>query len=155
MKLFKNAVITVLILVLVLAGLAVKTFYDAGEFKIFDYQGDKLVHRRSVSGTLMHSPNDVLPVGPAAFYVTNDHGNSTVLGRMAEEYLQLARSYVLYYDGKNFRKVAEALSYANGINISPDRRTVYVAATVGQKIYMYDRNQNTGNLLPIKELIHE
>jgi hypothetical protein len=26
---------------------------------------------------------------------------------------------------------------------------------VGQKIYMYDRNQNTGNLLPIKELIHE
>jgi arylesterase/paraoxonase len=252
MKLFKNAVITVLILVLVVAGLAVKTFYDAGEFKkitphfngqvksfggvlsseditihplapmafissddrrshwaeknesrqgaiygfdldsvnpvlvnltkdfsrqlnphgigcwvaqngdlslfvvnhgqdghfveIFDYQGDKLVHRRSVSGTLMHSPNDVLPVGPAAFYVTNDHGNSTVLGRMAEEYLQLARSYVLYYDGKNFRKVAEALSYANGINISPDRRTVYVAATVGQKIYMYDRNQNTGDL---------
>jgi arylesterase/paraoxonase len=114
--------------------------------EIFDYRGDKLVHRRSVSDDMMHSPNDVLPVGPDAFYVTNDHGNSTALGRMAEEYLQLARSYVLYYGGKNFRKVAEGLSYANGINISPDRRTVYVAATVGQKVYVYDRNRNTGEL---------
>ena len=252
MKLFKKVIITVLVLVLVTAGLALKTFYDAGEFKkiephfngqvetiggvlsseditihtraamafissddrrahlaeknqprqgaiygfgldsvnpipvnltkdfsrplnphgigcwtaqngdlslfvvnhdrdghfveIFDYRGDKLVHRRSVSGGMMHSPNDVLPVGPDAFYVTNDHGNSTVLGRMAEDYLQLARSYVLYYDGKNFRKVAQAISYANGINISPDRRTVYVAATVGKKIYVYDRNRNTGDL---------
>jgi arylesterase/paraoxonase len=252
MKFFKKAIITVLILVLVLAGLGLKTFYDAGEFKeitphfdgqvqtvggvlsseditihpptamafissddrrahwsgkrqarqgailgldlnsdvpklvnltvdfphqlnphgigwwaapngdltllvvnhradghfveIFDYRGGRLIHRQSVSGELMHSPNDVIPVGPAAFYVTNDHGNSSELGRMAEEYLQLARSYVLYYDGKNFRKVDEGLAYANGINISADGRTVYVAATVGQKIYVYDRDLNTGDL---------
>jgi len=38
--------------------------------------------------------------------------------------------YVLYYDGKRFRKVAKKLAYANGINTSPDSRTVYVAATV-------------------------
>ena len=119
---------------------------DGHFVEIFDYRGNKLVHRRSVSGDMMHSPNDVLPIGPDAFYVTNDHGNSSVLGRMAEEYLQLSRSYVLYYNGKNFRKVAEALSYANGINISPDRRKVYVAATVGKKIYVYDRDLNTGDL---------
>jgi arylesterase/paraoxonase len=120
---------------------------EDGHFvEIFDYRNGKLVHRQSVSGALMHSPNDVLPVGPTAFYVTNDHGNSTVLGRMAEEYLQLARSYVLYYDGKTFRKVADALAYANGINTSSDGRTVYVAATVGQKIYVYDRDLNTGDL---------
>jgi arylesterase/paraoxonase len=252
MKFFKKTVITVLILVLVLAGLGVKTFYDAGEFKeimphfngqvkaiagvlsseditihpqsamafissddrrahwsgssrsrqgaiygfdlasasprlmnltadfprelnshgigwwmaqngdlslfvvnhrkdghfveIFDYRKGKLFHRQSLSGALTHSPNDVLPVGPTAFYVTNDHGNSTVLGRMAEEYLQLARSYVLYYDGKSFRKVGEGLAYANGINTSAEGRTIYVAATVGQKIYVYDRDLNTGDL---------
>ncbi|MBW2705675.1 MAG: hypothetical protein JRD84_05170 [Deltaproteobacteria bacterium] len=33
MKFIKKAIITVLILVLVLAGLGIKTFYDAGEFK--------------------------------------------------------------------------------------------------------------------------
>jgi len=120
--------------------------HDGHFVEIFDYRGGKLVHRQSVSGALMHSPNDVLPVGPDTFYVTNDHGNSSVLGRMAEEYLQLARSYVLFYDGKNFRKVAKALAYANGINTSSDGRTVYVAATVGQKIYVYDRDLNTGDL---------
>ena len=119
---------------------------DGHFVEIFDYRDGKLVHRQSVSGALMHSPNDVLPVGPTAFYVTNDHGNSTVLGRMAEEYLQLARSYVLYYDGKNFRKAAGALAYANGINLSLDGRTVYVTATVGQEIYLYDRDLNTGDL---------
>jgi sugar lactone lactonase YvrE len=36
---------------------------------------------------------------------------------------------VLYYDGQSFRKVAQALAYANGINISSDGQTVYVAAT--------------------------
>jgi len=252
MRFFKKAIITVLILVLVLAGLGVKTFYDAGEFKeitphfngqvktvagvlsseditihpptamafissddrrahwssnsqsrqgaiygfdlgsanpqlvnltedfprelnphgigwwmapngalslfvvnhrqdghfveIFDYRGGKLAHRQSVSGDLMHSPNDVIPVGPNAFYVTNDHGNTSKLGRMAEEYLQLARSYVLYYDGKSFRKVDQGLAYANGIITSSDGRTVYVAATVGQKIYVYDRDLNSGDL---------
>ena len=254
MKFIKKAIITVLILVLVLAGLGVKTFYDAGEFKeitphfkgtmaamagvlsseditihpptamafissddrrahwsgtgqsrqgaifgldlnsadpqlvnltvdfphqlnphgigwwaapngdlsllvvnhredghfveIFDFRGGKLVHRQSVSDALMHSPNDVIPVGPDAFYVTNDHGNTTELGRMAEEYLQLARSNVLFYDGKTFREVAEKLAYANGINTSSDGRTVYVAATVAQRIYVYDRDLNSGNLTP-------
>jgi arylesterase/paraoxonase len=119
---------------------------DGHFVEIFDYRGGKLVHRRSVSGDLMHSPNDVLPVGPDSFYVSNDHGNSTGFGRLAEEYLQLARSYVLYYDGKNFRRVAEGLAYANGINMSSDGRTVYVAATVGQKIYVYDRDGKTGDL---------
>jgi arylesterase/paraoxonase len=129
------------------ASLFVVNHRREGHFvEIFDYRGDKLVHRQSVSGALMHSPNDVIPVGPAAFYVTNDHGNATVFGRMAEEYLQLARSYVLYYDGQSFRKVAQALAYANGINISSDGQTVYVAATVGQKIYVYDRDRNTGDL---------
>ncbi len=129
-----------------LSMLVVNHRLDGHFVEIFDYRQHKLVHRQSVSGALMHSPNDVIPVGRGAFYVTNDHGSATALGRMAEEYLQLARSYVLYYDGDTFRKVAEGLAYANGINISPDGRTVYVAATVGQKIYVYDRNVDTGDL---------
>jgi arylesterase/paraoxonase len=114
--------------------------------EIFDYRQDKLVHRDSIRGALMHSPNDVVPVGPRSFYVTNDHGNSSELGRTLEEYLQLARSYVLYYDGSDFRVVAEGLAYANGINISRDGKTLYVAATVGGKIYVYDRELDSGTL---------
>jgi arylesterase / paraoxonase len=118
-----------------------------GQFvEIFDYEAGRLIHRESISSPLMHSPNDVIPVGPRSFYVTNDHGNSSQLGKTLEDYLQLPRSYVLYYDGRDFRKVAEGLSYANGINLSSDGKTVYVAATVGHTIHVYDRDVAGGAL---------
>jgi arylesterase / paraoxonase len=114
--------------------------------EIFDYEPGKLIHRESIHSTLMHSPNDVLPTGPRSFYVTIDHGNTSSLGKMVEEFLQLSRSYVLYFDGQSFRKVAENLVYANGINASPDGKTVYVAETVGRRITVYDRNTASGAL---------
>ena len=114
--------------------------------EIFDYRGNKLLHRESVHGALMHSPNDVVPVGPRTFYVTNDHGNVSKFGRTLEEYLQLEKSHVLFYDGRDFRMVADKLAYANGINVSRDGKAIYVAATVGRKICIYDRDMKTGDL---------
>jgi arylesterase/paraoxonase len=116
--------------------------------EIFEYTGGRLVHIESISGNLMHSPNDVIPVGPRTFYVTNDHGSAEGFSRTLEEYLQLARSNVLYFDGKRFRIVAENLAYANGINASSDGRTLYVAATLGNMLYAYDRDPASGDLLP-------
>jgi arylesterase/paraoxonase len=118
-----------------------------GQFiEIFDIRNQTLSHRASISGKLMNSPNDVIPVGPNTFYVTNDHGSTSPFGRKLEDYLQLARSYVLYYDGKGFRKVAEKIAYANGINISHDGETVYVASTVAGGIRLYDRDITSGSL---------
>jgi len=54
---------------------------DGHFVEIFEYMGDRLVHLESVSGDQMHSPNDVIPVGPRAFYVTNDHGSAEGIGR--------------------------------------------------------------------------
>ncbi|MFH1351126.1 MAG: SMP-30/gluconolactonase/LRE family protein [Pseudomonadota bacterium] len=119
---------------------------DGHFVEIFEFRNNGLVHRESIGGDLMHSPNDVVPVGPRSFYVTNDHGNSSRLGRTLEEYLQLARSYVLYYDGNRFRKAAEGLAYANGINMSRDGKILFVAATVGRKVYVYERDKGTGDL---------
>jgi arylesterase/paraoxonase len=120
--------------------------HDGQFVEIFDYRGNQLIHRESIAGDLMHSPNDVIPVGKRSFYVTNDHGNRSAFGRMVEEYLQMAGSSVLYYDGKSFRKVAQRLAYANGINVSQDGSTVYVAETVGHKVHVYDRDRDSGNL---------
>jgi arylesterase / paraoxonase len=114
--------------------------------EIFDLEQGKLMHRKSIQDRLMISPNDVIPVGRETFYVTNDHGSGSRWGRMLEDYLQLARSNVLYYDGKTFRKVAGDLAYANGINKSTDGKIIYVAATVGKTVVVYDRDEATGNL---------
>ncbi|HMK66380.1 MAG TPA: SMP-30/gluconolactonase/LRE family protein [Thermodesulfobacteriota bacterium] len=114
--------------------------------EIFDYEPGRLIHRESIHSTLMHSPNDVLAVGPRSFYVTNDHGNTSSWGKKMEEFLQLFQSYVLYFDGQSFRKVAESLAYANGVNASPDGKTVYVAETVGRRIDIFDRHVDSGAL---------
>lgn len=120
--------------------------------EIFDLKKGRLIYRKSVHDPMLISPNDVLPVTREAFYVTNDHGSASKWGRMVEDYLQLARSNVLYYDGKAFRKVAGDLAYANGINRSADGRTVYVAATVAKKVYVYDRDAATGDLSLRREI---
>ncbi len=125
---------------------------DEDGIEIFDYHGGTLAHRESIRGELMNSPNDVVAVGPQSFYVTNDHGNVSALGRTVEEYLQLERSYVLYYDGQAFKKAANDIAYANGINVSHDGRTIYVAACVGLKIDVYARDLALGNLTLKKEI---
>ena len=112
--------------------------------EIFDEVDRRLIHRRSVKGDLMHSPNDVIPLGPDRFYVTNDHGSTSNLGRNIEDYLGLSRAYVLYYDGTKFQVAAQGLGYANGINLSPDGRRVYVAQTRGRKLSVYLRGQDDG-----------
>lgn len=128
--------------------MAVNHRRDGHYVEIFDYAAGRLVHRRSTAAAVMHSPNDVLPVGRDSFYVTNDHGSPSPARRLLEDYLQLNRSYLLYFDGNDFRKAAEDLAYANGVNISPDGRRLYVAETVGKRIRVFNRDLNTGRLAP-------
>ncbi len=119
---------------------------DGHFVEIFRVHRDGLVHLESISGSLMHSPNDVAAVGTRAFYVTNDHGSASPSGRKFEDYLQLKRSYVLYYDGATFRKVAGGLGYANGVAVSNDGGEAYVASSVGRNLRVYGRDKETGAL---------
>jgi arylesterase/paraoxonase len=122
--------------------------------EVFDIIKDTgaLEHRRTIADPLLVSPNDVVPVGPDSFYVTNDHGSGGEFGRKLEDYLHLARANVLYYDGAKFSEVAGGLRYANGINISPDGKQVYVAATTDRSVYIYDRNPEDGSLKESQEV---
>jgi arylesterase/paraoxonase len=114
----------------------------------FEWRHDSLLHLESiVDAEHMTSPNDVAAVGERSFYVTNDHYYPLPgPARTLEDYLQRAISYVNYYDGQAFRTVAEGIAYANGVNLSPDGRTVYVAATTGRKLLSYARNPADGSL---------
>jgi arylesterase/paraoxonase len=114
--------------------------------EIFDLADSLLVHRDSISGPLMHSPNDVVAVGPRQFYVTNDHGSTSRLGRTLEEFLRLSKCTVLYYDGAQFSVAANGIRYANGINCSPDGRQIYVASVTKLGIEVYHREPASGAL---------
>lgn len=125
----------------------------AGHFvEIFEYASGVLIHRESIAHPLMFSPNDLVAVGPRSFYVTNDHGFASRSWRMLEDFIPLKRSFVLYYDGKETRVAAKGFGYANGINISADGKTLYLAATLDKAIHVFSRDAASGALTPAYDI---
>ncbi|XXF80724.1 SMP-30/gluconolactonase/LRE family protein [Myxococcaceae bacterium GXIMD 01537] len=118
-----------------------------GQIERFDVGPDgMLIHRATIKDPAIISPNDVVAVDADRFYVTNDHHYASGLARTAEDYLQLSRGNVLFYDGKGFQEVIKGTTYANGINRSADGKTIYVAESVGRLLGVYDRDLATGAL---------
>lgn len=103
----------------------------------FELFGDSLAYMVTYKDESMISPNDVVAWDKDSFYFTNDHGYTSYWGKMAENYLGVAASNVIFYDGK-YRKVADGISYANGINISKDRKQVLVASPRSFRLKYYD-----------------
>jgi len=108
----------------------------------FIFENGTLKHLKSYYNALLFSPNDVTAVTDSTFYASNDHGSKTSLGISLEAYLQLPRSYVVYFDGQNYTKVISKLKYANGVILSKDKTKLYVATSTGQKVLIYKRSNN-------------
>ena len=117
----------------------------ADEVVLFDVDGEgRLTLRRVVSDPLFTDLNDVQPVGRDAFYATNDHGNRVSVS--LQDLLLLNQANLVYYDGTEARVVARGLTYANGVNMSPDGREIYVAETIDRALRIYRRDPSTGDL---------
>lgn len=121
--------------------------------EIFDVSasGD-LTHLESVSFPAMHSPNDLVGVGPRQFYATNDRRFEKGPLSTLEAYLALPLTDVVYYDGAEGRSIKGGLVYANGVNMSADGKTVYIAELLKRRIGVFDRNMETGALKRVKNL---
>jgi arylesterase / paraoxonase len=138
--------------------LAVVNHTGAGDevrlFDVTDTPDDavKLTLRRTVTHPLMRSLNDVTLVSHEAFYVTNDHGSETDLGRFLETWLLLPRANAVYYDGTEARIAATGFNYANGINRNADASEIYIAEATGRALQTFRRDMTTGALSHIHTL---
>jgi len=120
--------------------------------EIFSVGEDNLLtHLESISFDAMHSPNDVLAVGPRQFYATNDKGYEGGIMETLEAYLALPFSSAVYFDGATGKIAAKGLTYANGINISPDGQTIYIAEFLKRKVSAFSRGDG-GVLKKIKSM---
>ena len=91
----------------------------------------------------MIAPNDLVVVAKDQFYVTNDHGSApTSIMQEFEDYLGLAMSSVTYFDGTRGHVVIEGLSMANGIELSADKQTLYVAESLSRSVSRYQRGES-------------
>ncbi len=114
--------------------------------EIFDVDGATLTFRRTVRDAALVSPNDIVGVGPDAFYVTNDHAYPTGTMRTVEDYLRLRQTTVQFFDGQKFASALSGIGGANGINVSADGKSVYLSAASELTVYVYDRDLATNKL---------
>jgi arylesterase/paraoxonase len=122
--------------------------HEAGRhtIELYDVEPMRLRHRTTLADPSLVSPNDLVAVTPTQVYVTNDHRYPTGKMRSVEEYLRRPWTNVVLWDGRAFREVAGGIQLANGINVSHDGRTVYVASAIGQHVRVYDRDAASGAL---------
>lgn len=122
----------------------------AHTIEIFDLEGLRLTHRETLAHDSMISPNDIVGVDHRRFYFTNDHGSEPGWKRTLEDYLRLGWANVVHFDGNEFHEVAGGLSYANGINLSPDGTRLYVAEVTHGRIREYSRDEQDGSLSEVR-----
>jgi arylesterase/paraoxonase len=129
------------------------TLNDGDKVEVFDVGlGGALLHVDSIAFPEMSSPNDIVGLGPRRFYVTNDRGVKEGLMAQVEAYFALPLSSLAYFDGQNGRIVARGLTYANGINVSADGKTLYATEFLARKVSVYDRDPATGALKKRKSI---
>lgn len=119
--------------------------------EVFELYEQELTHLRTMRHPSLVSPNDLVLVAEDEFYVTNDHRYEKGIGRLAEDYAGWALSTVVYYADGEYRKVADGIAYANGINFDPKRNLMYVASARGFLVNVYSR-ETDGSLTFIEDI---
>lgn len=126
--------------------LAVIMHYSSGEdtIEMFKFEEKKqiLIHRETVRDPLFNELNDLVLVSENQFYVT-----CSLKWSLLEIFLHLRFGEVLFYDGSRVRVAAGGHIFANGINISPDHRHVYVAELLEKHILVYERQDDNSLVL--------
>lgn len=114
-----------------------------GDFiEIFSLVDQQLTHLKTLKHEKIFSPNDIVLLDENRFYFTNDHKYKDGIQRLAEDYLGLAISNVIYFDGTNYTEVADGIAYANGINFDSKRNLVFVASPRNFLVKVFQKNED-------------
>ncbi|KAG8010147.1 Serum paraoxonase/arylesterase 1, partial [Nibea albiflora] len=87
------------------------------------------------------SVNDIVAVGVENFYASNDHYFLSDALHFLSIFLGVPLCQVVYYSPKEVRVVADGISAGNGINISPDKRYIYVSDIVDHEVDIFERRE--------------
>ena len=103
---------------------------------------DTLQHFRTISSELLSSPNDLVAVGPAKFYVTNDGRAHDRTTRAIDAFLGRKTGNVLFFDGQKFKVAVDNLSFPNGIALDVQENVLAIGETLSGRIIFYHLDDN-------------
>ena len=115
--------------------------HEGGSIQRFDFASGRLeTVYESCDGRPLIGPNDLVFDGEGGFWFT-DHGCTTEGGRRFGALLHASA------DGRSISRRREELFAPNGVGLSPDGATVYVADTWLQRLWAFDL-EAPGRLAP-------
>uniref|UniRef100_A0A673XDV8 Paraoxonase n=1 Tax=Salmo trutta TaxID=8032 RepID=A0A673XDV8_SALTR len=117
------------------------------EIFLFVVEDHSLVYVKTIKHEFLHSVNDIVAVGVESFYATNDHSYPSEVLHMLAVFLGLPWADVVYYSPGGVKAVGDGFLSANGINMSPDKRYLYVSAILDHEIAVFEIKKN-------KDLVH-
>lgn len=130
---------------------AINHTLDGHSVEFFNLVGKKLTHIKTLRSSWLVSPNDIVLLDEQRFYLTNDHGYTKGIGKVAEEYGNLAAANVIYFDGIQYSEVANSIAYANGINLDTKRNLVFVASPRRFLVKVYSK-ENDNSLTFVEDI---
>ncbi|XP_067457916.1 serum paraoxonase/arylesterase 2-like [Thunnus thynnus] len=112
------------------------------QVEIFHFvEENTLEHLKTITHPLLHSVNDIVAVGVESFYATNDHYFPNDALHFLTLMLGLPWCDVVYYSPEEVRVAADGFLSSNGINISPDKRYIYVSDIIDHEIDVFERQE--------------
>ncbi|XP_054637753.1 serum paraoxonase/arylesterase 2-like [Dunckerocampus dactyliophorus] len=124
------------------------------QVELFKFVEEKrsLIHLKTFKHELLHSVNDIVALGVDRFYATNDHYFShELLKTIVEPLLGQPWTNVVYYSPETIKVVSEGYYFANGINVSPDKRHIYVADIMDHNVHVLERKEDNA-LVSVKSV---
>ncbi|XP_026229226.1 serum paraoxonase/arylesterase 2-like [Anabas testudineus] len=119
--------------------------HHKSQVELFRFVEDdrSLVHLKTIKHELLYSVNDIVALGVDTFYATNDHYfTHEMLKGFVEPLLGPAWTNVVYYSPTDVKVVSEGYYSANGINISPDKRHIYVVDVFDHTVHVLQRKED-------------
>ncbi len=117
--------------------------------EVFAVEGDRGRHLRTIrDDAVITSANDIVALSEDRQLLTLDAGTRPDAGvkRVVETFGRRPWAGVALVDGDSVRKILGGMAYANGINLSHDGSTVYVAESSGRRLSVYDLDEEQGTL---------
>ncbi|KAM4601062.1 serum paraoxonase/arylesterase 2-like [Polymixia lowei] len=129
--------------------------HNGSQVEIFEFvEENTLVHKKTITHDLLHSVNDIVAVGVESFYATNDHSFPYDGLHFLTVFLGLPWCNLVYYSPKEVRVEGNGFLSANGINMSPDQRYIYVSDILDHEIDVFER-QKGDHLAHVKSVAVE
>ncbi|XP_061771946.1 serum paraoxonase/arylesterase 2-like [Nerophis ophidion] len=124
------------------------------QVELFEFVEEErsLVHLKTFTHKLLYSVNDIVAFGVDRFYATNDHHFSNELIKtIVEPLLGQPGANVVYCSPETVKVVSEGYHFANGINVSPDKRHIYVTDIFAHNVHVLERKDDNA-LVSVKSI---